>query len=121
MKQLIVFLGCIGIGVILSGCSVNLVEGESIQIETVDADDRFYQGVFTGCVQTLVMQNRLRDNTLSDPNLPAEIARQCMVVAAFAIQNDAHTLKIPDWPDLKSMRKMIEEGGMRRKATSTSL
>lgn len=92
----------------LSGCAVKMVDGSSMELATIsDTDNRFYQGVYTGCIQTLVMQNRGR--SLMQPDLPNQIAKQCMVIAAMAVKNDTHTILIPGWPGLESIRGIIEE------------
>ena len=92
----------------LSGCAVKMVDGSTVQLAaTGETDNRFYQGVYTGCIQTLVMQNRGR--SLMQPDLPNQIARQCMVIAAMAVKSETHTIVIPGWPGLDSIREIIEE------------
>lgn len=93
---------------LLSGCAVKMVDGSTMQLTTIsDTDNRFYQGVYMGCVQTLIMQSN--SLSLMQPELPGQIAKQCMLVATMAVKNESHTLVIPGWPGLESIRQILEE------------
>lgn len=94
---------------LLSGCAVKMVDGSTMELATIsDTDNRFYQGVYTGCIQTLVMQNRGR-SLMQPPDLSSQIAKQCMVIAAMAVKSETHTIIIPGWPGLESIREIIQE------------
>lgn len=105
---LLVTIGAVVV-MVLSGCAVKAVDGSTFQLEMVNTENRFYQGVYTGCIQTLVMQSRSHTAIIPNPNLPSEIARQCMIVATLAVKSDSHTIRIPGWPGLQSMREIIEQ------------
>lgn len=99
--------------VMVSGCTMKTVDGAEIQFSgiaqanSVDVENRFYQGVYTGCIQTLVMQSRAQP--LLMPDLPEQIAKQCMAIAAIAVQSNTHTIAIPGWPGLESIREVLKQ------------
>lgn len=112
MRVYAIICASITILIMLSGCTFTSVDGKNIVMvapsstDVSDSVDEYYEGLFSGCVQSLIVQNK--DVKLT-PEMNQMIVRQCMVVTAGAIKNDSHMSGVPGWPGVEEIRRVLEE------------
>lgn len=96
---------------VLTGCTVTSVDGKDFIVvapsatDTSDAVDEFYEGLFAGCIRSLIVNN---DGKALSPEINKLIVRQCMVVTAGAIKNDSHQSGVPGWPGVEEIRRVLK-------------
>jgi len=83
MRTLLAVCLSVGLLIALTGCTVASVDGKNITVvaaaspsSTGDAIDEYYEGLFSGCVQSFVINVGKQKLT---PEVNTMIVRQCMV------------------------------------------
>jgi len=113
MHKLVVVLLSLTLLLVQTGCTMTTIDGTNFTVlapSVSEMDDaaanEFYEGLFSGCVQSVILNAGI--NNLS-PDVNQKIVRQCMVLTANAVKNDSHESGVPGWPGIKEIRKVLKE------------
>lgn len=113
MRKLVVVLISFVLLLVQTGCTMTTTDGTNFTVvppsvlETGDmAADEYYEGLFSGCVQSVIVSTGVKNLS---PDTNQKIVRQCMVLTANAVKNDSHMSGVPGWPGLKKIRKVLKE------------